>query len=127
MRAARCQSVGSPRRRLRVGRDDEQLDVAANASAEIAHVCRPGEPLVIVGRELDLDDDAEHGFAIDQEHDEVGVASGGHDVRKLRALDAGFGVRRQLDAQRITQELSGELGAIAEEQEQRFMEERRHR
>ena len=57
-----------------------------------------------------------------QQDDEIGAIFRRLHLRQLGTLDARFGVCRQLEPQRLAQELSCEAGPIAEQQQQAFMQ-----
>jgi hypothetical protein len=75
---------------------------------------------------LHLDNDPQNRNALEQQHDEIGAVLGWLDVRELRRVDPYVRIRRQGYAQSVAQELRRKGGSIAEEQQQRFVQLRRH-
>jgi hypothetical protein len=67
----------------------------------VLDIDRPGDALVIIGRALGFDDDAEHGLAVVEQDYEVSSILRGLYVGEVRRFDAGLGIRGQLDMQRI--------------------------
>jgi len=108
-------------------RDDQDARGTLEPGAKACDVGWPCEPLAVVALQLHLEDDAEHGLAVDQEDDQVGAVLGGRDVRQVGRLEADGGVGRQRDVKGVAQQLGRELWAVAEEEQQRFVGERRHR
>lgn len=109
------------------GCDDENARGTLEPGAKARHIDRPGEPLAIVSLQLHLDDDAQHGHAVDQQDDQVGPVLGWRDVGQVGRLEVDVGVGRQRDVQGVAQELGRQLGPVAEQKQQRFVGERRHR
>src|SRR5690606_33544248 len=104
---ARPQSDGlsSPLGRFLRSSDDEQATRTLETSSEPHDVDGPTEALSRVWCELHLDDDAEHGLALDEEHHHVRAVLGRYDVRELRRLEPHFRINWQVEMQRLTQEL----------------------
>jgi hypothetical protein len=106
---------------------DQDACRALEARAEAYDVDGPGQALLGIGRKLDLNDDAEHGLSVDEQHDQVRAVLGRLDLRQVGRLDPRHRVRRQLDVQCVAQELRGELGPVAKQQQQGLVLERGHR
>lgn len=119
--------LGCPARSGIVDRDHHDDHRALVASAQGHRIHRPSEALALLGLELGLVDDAEDGLVVDQEHDEIRVVLGGDDLVEGSLRDAGFGEFRHADVQHFAQELGGEFRSVANEREQAFVHERRHR
>jgi hypothetical protein len=92
--------MGSRRHRFR-WRHDQNARRALEASAQSRDVDGPGEALPGIGRELDLDDNAQHGLSIHEQHDEVGAVLGWIDVGQVGRLDTRLRIGWELDMQGI--------------------------
>ena len=128
--AAESREMGAgsgPSRDGAVRGQSEQLDGALVTSAKDGNVRRPGEALSVVARELCLNDDTEHGLSVDEQHDSIGAELGRDDLGQIGGSEPCLCVSGQLEVQSLAKQLRGELGLVAEEQDERLVIKRRHR
>ncbi|MBN1611736.1 MAG: hypothetical protein JW940_34200 [Polyangiaceae bacterium] len=129
MRKARrvpCRWAAWPARGVGARADDQEATGALEARAQAHDVGRPGEASAGVWEKLYFDDDAEHGPAVAEEHDDVGVVLGGQSSAQRRRLDPDLGVRGQLETEGLLEQQRGELGAFLEKAHEDFMQLRGH-
>ena len=107
-----------------VDRDHEQEHWATQPVAQRGEVCGPGPGLVGVAPELDLDHDRD-GRRTAEAHDEVGAKLRGVHRAERDVLDVRLAEFRQLPTERVAHELGCERGSVAEQNEKRFVQERR--
>jgi hypothetical protein len=105
--------LGCPTSDVGTRSDHKHAGVALQAGAKGHHVQGPGELLALIALKLNLDDDAEHGFAVDQEDHQVGVQLGGSELSEIGGLDADLAVRGQLEGERPWQSFRRARGSCS--------------
>ncbi|MES1173249.1 MAG: hypothetical protein ABUL62_02890 [Myxococcales bacterium] len=96
-------------------------------STQNRNIGRPREPFAVAARKLHFDDYSEHWLIADEQNHGVCTKLRRHYLREIRRGEPGFGVRWELEVERVTQKLGRELGLIPKEQHERLVIERRHR